>query len=84
MIKMQLWKARYEREKRIEAPGPVYAGVQAGGREPGESGAGGLGDRAGVGGVPKATLSNWERLARVKIERDILKKATACFAKETL
>jgi len=92
-------RARYTLEFKLEAVRLVKAGQDAS-------------VTARVLGVPKATLSNWVRLAakgelqgagdkpvsaeqmelaqlradlaRVNMERDILKKATAYFAKESL
>jgi len=92
-------RARYTLEFKLEAVRLVKAGQE-------------VSVTARVLGVPKATLSNWVRLAekgqlqgagdkpvsdeqmelarlraelaRVKMERDILKKATAYFAKESL
>ena len=91
-------RARYTLEFKLEAVRLVKAGQE-------------VSVTARVLGVPKATLSNWVRLAekgqlqgagdkpvsdeqmelarlraelaRVKMERDILKKATAFFAKES-
>ena len=92
-------RARYTLEFKLEAVRLVKAGQE-------------VSVTARVLGVPKATLSNWVRLAergelqgagdkpvsaeqmelarlraelaRVKMERDILKKATAYFAKESV
>jgi transposase-like protein len=92
-------RARYTLEFKLEAVRLVKAGQEAS-------------VTARVLGIPKATLSNWVRLAgkgdlqgagdkpvsaeqmelarlraelaKVKMERDILKKATAYFARESL
>ena len=35
-------------------------------------------------GIPSSSLSKWVRLARLKMERDIAKKAAAYFAQDVL
>ena len=51
-LKMHSWNTKGEQERRIESPLAVHRGVQAGGRQADQGGAGSVGDGACAGGAP--------------------------------